>query len=160
MGHHGHSAFLSFQWNSWLSETVSNCLLNHLTPSFLEHHHGFQNWCSGQLFILVYRSDDLMNNQGLVFSLQWCDSKKEENIKLLCLELLDIFLKHCLGKNELKHIFQWWSWYSSYFTDNVSSVQTIIKGRSSTVFLKLQYIFLLPWIKLLREFASLVHLQS
>ena len=66
-----HSTFLSFQWNSWLSETVSNCLLSHFTPSFLEDHRSFKNWCSGQLFILVYRSGDLTKNQGLVVCLQW-----------------------------------------------------------------------------------------
>ena len=65
------STCLSFHWDSWLSETVKNCFVSHLTPSSLEHHHGFENWCSGQLFILVYCSDYFANNKGSVFSLQW-----------------------------------------------------------------------------------------
>ena len=32
--------------------------------------------------------------------------KKRKYIKPLHLELLDVFLKHCQGKNELKRIFQ------------------------------------------------------
>ena len=105
MAHHC-LLFPSFQWNSWLSETVSNCLLSHLTLSFFKHYHGFENWCSGQLFILVYGSDDLTNIQGSVFSLQWWPEveKKEKTYKPLHLELLDVFLKHCQGKNEFKQI--------------------------------------------------------
>ena len=127
--------FLSFQWNSCLSETVSNCLLSHRIPSFLEPHHCFENWCFDQLFILVYCADDHTNKQGLAFGLEWPEiEKKEKTYKPLNLEFLDIFLKHFQGKNELKHIFQWQYWYSIYFTHNVSSVQTIIKGTSWTVF--------------------------
>ena len=33
--------------------------------------------------------------------------KWKKHIKPLHLELLDVFLKYCQGKNELKHIFQW-----------------------------------------------------
>ena len=72
MGHHGHySTCLSFHWDSWLSETVKNCFLSHLIPSSLEHHHDFENWYSGQLFILIYCSDCFANNKRSVFSLQW-----------------------------------------------------------------------------------------
>ena len=72
MGHHGHySTCLSFHWDSWLSETVKNCFLSHLIPSSLEHHHDFENWYSGQLFILIYCSDCFANNKRSVFRLQW-----------------------------------------------------------------------------------------
>ena len=72
MGHHGHySTCLSFHWDSWLSETVKNRFLSHLIPSSLEHHHDFENWYSGQLFILIYCSDCFANNKRSVFSLQW-----------------------------------------------------------------------------------------
>ena len=62
---------LSFHWDSWLSETVKNCFLSHLIPSSLERHHDFENWYSGQLFILIYCSDCFANNKRSVFSLQW-----------------------------------------------------------------------------------------
>ena len=111
-----HSTFLSFQWNSWLSETVWNCLLSHLTLSFLEHHHGFANWCSGQLFILAYRSDDLTNNQGLVFSLQWPEiEKKEKTYKTITSGITRCFLKNIArGRMNL----------NIYFNDNTDFLNT------------------------------------
>ena len=66
-----HSTCLSFHWDSWLSKTVKYCFLSNLIPSSLKHHHGFENWCSGQLFILIYCSDYFTYNKGSVFSLQW-----------------------------------------------------------------------------------------
>ena len=83
----------------WLSETVSNCLLSHLTPTFLEHHHGIENWCSGQLSILVYHSNDLTNNQGSVFSLQWPEiGKKEKTYKSIIFGITRCFLKTLRGE--------------------------------------------------------------
>ena len=115
-------SWASSETPDWLSETVSKCLLSHFTSTFLEYHHGIENWCSGQLFILVNHSDDLTNNMGPVFSLQWLEmERKRKHINPLHLELVDVFLKYCQGKNEPKHIIQWQYWYSSYFTDNISS---------------------------------------
>ena len=93
------NTLLSSRWNFWLSETFSSCLLSHLTPNFLEHHNGFENWCSRQLFILVYRSNDLTNNQGLVFSLQWAEIEKtEKKYKTITFGITRCFLKTLLGE--------------------------------------------------------------
>ena len=155
-----HSTFRSFQWNSWLSETVLNCLLSHFTLSFLQHHRGFENWCSGQLFMHVYRSGDLVNNQGLVFSLQWPEIEKiEKTYKTITFGITRCFLKTLQGKNQLTHLVLFI--ILIFFKLHLQNFKRTndYKGYKFNCFFKLQYIFLLPWIKLCREFTSLLHLQ-
>ena len=88
------STCLSFHWDFWLSEKIKNCFLSHLTPGSLEHHHGFEKWCSGQLFILIYCSDYFANNKGSVFSFQWpARWIKGENIHFNVRNLWDLLLR-------------------------------------------------------------------
>ena len=73
---------------------IKNYFLSHLIPGSLEHHHGSEKWCSGQLFILIYCSDYFANNKGLVFSLQWpARWIKGENIHFNVRNLWDLLLR-------------------------------------------------------------------
>ena len=74
-------------------------IVSHFTLSFLQHHRGFKNWCSGQLFMHVYRSGDLANNQGLVFSLHWPEIEKiEKTYKTITFGITRCFLKTLPGE--------------------------------------------------------------
>ena len=153
------STCLSFHWDFWLSEKIKNYFLSHLIPSSLEHHHGFEKWCSSQLFILIYCSDYFANNKGSVFSLQWPARRiKGENIHFNGRNLWDLLLwmarliytNDQMGRNSRDNFLLITNFkkYENYFYEkNLSWDPKTLKFEYEIFFLNfVKFIFVNTWI--------------